>query len=1064
MSALLALLLPLGCRPDDAPTAFDEATGASTVTRSDAAWTLRPAGDAAPLSFALDLDAVGPANVEIDWAASDDDHVGHAAFAVDGPTDALPLLGFRPDRHYDVVVSVDGAPGPVQAVHVPALDLAALHIEVVTSAPPGDPDRLTLLPLWGGGFQAEQAVVLDAEGEVVYLLRQESCTFEARTAGDHLVTLVGRGAVAIRELSWLGAPLRSFYSAAEPPDVDLVDAIAVDLPGRLHHDMVPLDDGGYVVLSKNVRQIDGYPLSYDDPTVRGTARIDADVVARFDADGALLWGYDLSKLLDPRRIGFDSLSRAVGTNAYEWGHANAVWVEPDGRVGVSLRHQDEIVLLDPDAGRIDWVLGNRANRRRSAHAPLLEPTAGTELPYHAHAARRIDGLLTVFDNGNWRASPGEVPSDEAPDPTALHSRLAAFEIDEVRGTVRQRYALDLGESVGPVYANGLGDHDILPDGHVLGTFGRIIARDGQLTTAWEAAAGGEPHRRVRRARPRGLAPAPDHRPRGPTRRVRQLARRARHLPGSGPMIALLALACGGDPAAVTLPAAPVAVGAPGRVALHRLNRAEYDATVHDLLGTDQTPARAFPPDDTTAGFDNQADTLSVSPLHVELYELAAQQLADELVRPGLPGPRRGNPVRERWVRCDPAERGDLPCVEDTLDRFLPHAWRRPVTRPERERILGLAREVSARGGTFEEALRTAVVAALLHPSFLYRVELPRAATGEAAPVSGYELASRLSYFLWSSMPDDALFDAARDDTLQTPAQIAAQVDRMLADPRSLALTENFAGQWLYLRAIDALYKDPARFPELDDPLRAAMAEEAARFFDAFVDDDRDLHEILTATRWEVDPRLAAHYGLPPVDGWREVDLAGTGRHGLLGQAGWLAVAAYPTRTSPVIRGEFVLSQLLCSAPPPPPPNITPLAETDDAGSVREQLEAHRANPQCAACHATMDDIGFALENFDALGAWRDADHGVPVDTTGEVLGQPVDGPDDLSAVLAGDARFERCLVEQAFTYALGRQPTPLDAPALDAIQAASADGGWTFRALATAIATSAPFTTREVAP
>jgi hypothetical protein len=641
---------------------------------------------------------------------------------------------------------------------------------------------------------------------------------------------------------------------------------------------------------------------------------------------------------------------------------------------------------------------------------------------------------------------------------------------------------------------------------------------------------------------------------------------------------------------VTPPAAHVPPPS-GRVVLHRLNRAEYDATVRDLLGTALEPAQDFPQDDSTGGFDNIADTLSMSPLHVELYELAARELADEVVRPPfdepvsewtqagsdevvatsgdvfgtgrylvdegivsttfevpvsgsytvsarvwadqpntpvalgcdgvvalnaevvgrspsltevlevtlplsagshtlelelvprprpdgqvlnvdglgvygpldvMPGP---NPLRDRWVHCEPDTIGAGPCAESALRELMPAAWRRPVTEAEVGWAMGIVDGVLATGGNFEDALGNGVVAVLISPHFLYRVERNRAEPGEEHALDPYEVASRLSYFLWSSMPDDALFEAAARDELRTEAQISEQVGRMLRDPKADALIDNFAGQWLFVRALEDLSKDPLTFPGFDDTLRMSMAEEMSRFFGSFLVSDRDMHELLTATAWEIDGVLAAHYGVdPPEPGWHEVDLSGLGRRGILGQAGWLAVNAYPTRTSPVIRGKFVLGQLMCSEPPAPPPGVSPLPEASDAGTVRERLEQHRADPKCAACHESMDDIGFGLEPFDAVGVWRDEDAGVPIDATGTLFEQQFDGPDQLSALLAGDTRFAECVAEQTFTYALGRLPTLDDGDHLAEIGARFSAGGHTFEALAVAIATSSPFLRREVSP
>jgi hypothetical protein len=488
---VVVLLWLTSCKPD--PDVPDEVITDASETAS---WAIRSAAPAAPLSFALDVEVDGPATVDVSWVATDDDHDGRSVFEVEGSTVDLPLLGFRGGRSYEVTVRVDERiVGEAQPVTTPEVLLPIHRIEVLTNELDPTERVQTLLPLWGGGFRANQAAVIDGDGEVVYVLEveDEDRMFEARTHGDGLLLLVGREAVEIREVGWLGEVRRSFRSATDPEE-GTPGTIRVDLPGRIHHDILPQDDGGYVVLSKTLRGVSDYPLDYDDPTVVGEATISADVVARFDGEGAVLWSHDLTRVLDPRRIGFDSLSNATERGAFEWGHANAAWVEPDGRVGVSLRHQDEIVLLDPVDGEIDWILGNMQNRNPTLAEPVLTPVGDISLPYHAHAARRShDGLITVFDNGNWRASPGEILAADEPRPTENYSRLAAFEVDEAAMTVRQVYERELTGSVGKVYADGLGDHDLLPNGHALGTFGRIIARDGQMTTQH---GGGEAESRI----------------------------------------------------------------------------------------------------------------------------------------------------------------------------------------------------------------------------------------------------------------------------------------------------------------------------------------------------------------------------------------------------------------------------------------------------------------------------------------------------------------------------------------------------------------------------------------
>ncbi|RME27697.1 MAG: DUF1592 domain-containing protein, partial [Deltaproteobacteria bacterium] len=320
-----------------------------------------------------------------------------------------------------------------------------------------------------------------------------------------------------------------------------------------------------------------------------------------------------------------------------------------------------------------------------------------------------------------------------------------------------------------------------------------------------------------------------------------------------------------------------------------------------------------------------------------------------------------------------------------------------------------------------------------------------------------------SYFLWSSMPDDELFALAADGRLQDDAVIREQVRRLLADPKAEALVDNFAGQWLFLRGIDEKSPDPWAYPEFDEALRASMKEEMRRFFRSFLHEDRDLHELLLATEGEIDARLAAHYGIDGVTGWTTVDLSAVERGGLLTQAGLLMVNSYPARTSPVLRGKWVLSNLLCSEPPPPPAGVEGLVEDEaDPQTIREQLEQHRADPVCASCHDQMDPLGLGLEHFDGIGAYRVTDNGFPVDASGELPdGTAFYGARELAAVVAADARYPACIVEKLYTYGLGRSPTYTDAPYLERIEAEFADGGYTFEALVTAIALSEPFRMRH---
>jgi hypothetical protein len=379
--------------------------------------------------------------------------------------------------------------------------------------------------------------------------------------------------------------------------------------------------------------------------------------------------------------------------------------------------------------------------------------------------------------------------------------------------------------------------------------------------------------------------------------------------------------------------------------------------------------------------------------------------------------------------------------------LLPRAWRRPVTGEEVRRLADLVQSGVDGGRTFEEGVSLALQAALVSPHFLFRLE-PGAASGpDGAPkdLDGHALATRLSYFLWSSLPDDALTQAAAKGKLAGEAGLAAEARRMLADPKAEALASNFAVQWLELRNLAEATPDAARFPGFD-LLREPMRREAVAFFDAVRREGLDISTLLGADFTFVDEALAAHYGLPGVRGseLRRVPLGDDRRGGVLGMAGVLTITSNPTRTSPVKRGRWLLENVLDAPPRAPPPGADSLDEsvvTVSAASLRERLEQHRAKAECAACHARLDALGFALERYDAVGRWRDQDGGGPVDATGTLPdGRALDSLGALRAALLEDRAFARCLTRKLFTFALGRAPTARDELALFARVAALPTG------------------------
>ena len=403
---------------------------------------------------------------------------------------------------------------------------------------------------------------------------------------------------------------------------------------------------------------------------------------------------------------------------------------------------------------------------------------------------------------------------------------------------------------------------------------------------------------------------------------------------------------------------------------------------------------------------------------------------------------------------------------NNLRPLVSRAFRRRATDSEVDRLAGIFATARAGGESVERAMQVAITAMLVSPSFLYLVEADPP-PGETRPLDDHELAARLSMFLWSSIPDDALAAAADRGEVHTDEQLVAQARRMLADPRSRALVDNFAGQWLHLRALAGFSPDRTRFPAFDDDLRAAMRRETEEFFAAVVREDRSVLEFLDSDSTFVNERLARHYGIEGVTGaeFRRVAINREQRGGLLGQASILAVTSNPTRTSPVKRGRWVLENLLASPPPPPPPNVPELPSSGEAlqGTLRQQMEQHRTNPSCAACHKLMDPLGFGLENFDAVGGWRNEDGGSPVDPSGELPdGRRFAGPAELRSVLVARADdFRRCLAEKLFTYALGRGLEYYDACAIERIASATEQRGDRFSELVAQIVTSPAFRQRE---
>ena len=432
------------------------------------------------------------------------------------------------------------------------------------------------------------------------------------------------------------------------------------------------------------------------------------------------------------------------------------------------------------------------------------------------------------------------------------------------------------------------------------------------------------------------------------------------------------------------------------------------------------------------------------------------------------------PSRRRIFTCrpDPAAPASEAeaCAREILGALARRAYRRPVDEGDVATLLEFYEWGRAEGG-FEKGIQFALERLLADPDFLYRVERDPvdAPRGAAYPISDVELASRLSFFLWSSIPDDELLAAAENGTLSDPPVLDAQVRRMLADPRSQAMVDNFAGQWLYLRNMGGVYPDPNVFPEFDENLREAFTRETELFIGNQLRADASVLELLAADYTWVNQRLAEHYGIPNVYGsrFRRVALDGARRGGLLGHGSVMTVTSYPNRTSPVLRGKWVLENLLGAPPPEPPPDIPALEERNEDGepvSMREAMVQHRENPACSVCHAPMDPIGFALQNYDAIGGWRDVNEGgTPVDATGVLPdGSRFEGRAGLSGLLlARPDDFVGTVTEKLLTYALGRGMEHYDAPTVRKIVRRAAGEDYRWSSIILGIVNSAPFQMRR---
>ncbi len=506
------------------------------------------------------------------------------------------------------------------------------------------------------------------------------------------------------------------------------------------------------------------------------------------------------------------------------------------------------------------------------------------------------------------------------------------------------------------------------------------------------------------------------------------------------------------------------VSRPGRVTIRRLNRNEYNNTVRDLTGLDLRLADDFPSDDVGNGFDNIGEVLSIPPILMEKYLESANRIATEVLQDAA-----ASKTAFPFAAENPADLEEaVEVARANATDFASRAFRRPLTNDESERLFALMRGAWEADATPAEIMHTTITAILASPHFLYRIEDDASTdfVDGIRPLDAFELATRLSYFLWSSMPDKVLFDAARAGQLGTPEQLSGQVERMLADPKAEALVNNFAGQWLQLRDLDRLSPDPDQFTAFDEPLRKSMRRETELLFKHILAENRSILELLTADYTFVNQRLAEHYALDGIvgDEFQRVELQGK-RRGVIMHASILLLTSNPTRTSPVKRGKWILDNLLAEPPPPPPPNVPELGEAGETlGTLRQRMEQHRADPNCAVCHTKMDALGFGLENFDAIGQWRDADGREVIDPAGELPGgRAFSSPADLVQILADHKKeeFARCMTNKMLTYALGRGLGVSDRCNVSAIVDKLAEDDFRFVTLVKSIVTSPPFMFQE---
>ena len=503
---------------------------------------------------------------------------------------------------------------------------------------------------------------------------------------------------------------------------------------------------------------------------------------------------------------------------------------------------------------------------------------------------------------------------------------------------------------------------------------------------------------------------------------------------------------------------------PGPAPLRRLTKTEYNHTVRDLLGDDSRPADRFPPEEETLGFDNNASGRGVSQVHIEQYMDAAEQIVRDAMRTR----------RDQIIPCDINVIDETICAEQTISGFARRAYRRPLTERERERYMSYYEALRLDEG-FDGAVVIVLEVILQSPHFLYRTEFGRPdEDGDGVVMlTPFELASRLSFFLWGSVPDDRLLAAAEVGLLDTPEGLAAEARRMLESPKAREAAQHFHLQWLHLKKLPNVNKDPAIFPEFTHELRELLGTETKAFVDHVVfEGEGDLTTLLSANYTFLNKTLAAFYGVPTEsvtdDAWQKFVMPADQRAGVITQGAMMATLAKFNQTSPVLRGHFLREQILCQfiAPPPADINITP-PDLDPNLTTRERFRQHNDDPACAGCHAKMDPIGLPFENYDPLGRWRTHEGELPIDASGELkftrdANGPVESGIALVHRLARSEEVRACYATQWFRYAHGRDVSFDDACHLHDLMGAFEKSGWNIKALLVALTQTEAFRYRRV--